>query len=176
MDKVKKVWYYFYAQFGPGHQSTYDGFLYLEDTLKTEDIEARIAKEIKTEIGYDVAMDYDYWRVDRPSEEYKTRMLELFALRISAISDLLNSLLKDNISLLQDEIKPTRGSPDPEIAKAFSRCIMPSLLNELHKLGIIVTENTVEKWRRGDITPASSLIPTILKAAKKAKKYNLKVL
>jgi hypothetical protein len=152
-------WYYWICHSGPGHQSTSDGFFEAEDDERAEEI-----IEYKADDRHDPI--FHYWKVDKLPAS-------MLASRIESIRKQIEAL---NTSLIRLSEQPSgedasEEGRNEEVVEALQRTIDNSVLSNLHKKGIVISQNTLRKWYMGEAKPKKLFLRKAINAIKKAKKY-----
>jgi hypothetical protein len=161
------MWYYFTCMYGPGHQSESDGFRDMPDDMSGKEVADSLIDEFR---------DYDWptirvWKIDKPPAQYIEKEIARFK---SIIKDKTKCLRKLQ-SLGDGAGKFSELGEDDEIQKALKGRIRHSVMQQLHKRGIIVSSNTVHRWStkyEPREKPLKKYREAALKAIKASKKYS----
>lgn len=165
MAKKTKMWIYYYCMHGPGHQGIDADFILFPDDATTEDIEEHISHRLEN--YYDCILRF--WKVEKPSATFLRN-------RINDIKERIENLEKTLEELKTEEcfIRVIVPRQDKEIQEALKSKVIYTVLQELHKQGIMYTEKDVSDLTWGKISPLEPDRTKMLNAIKKAKSYKNK--
>jgi hypothetical protein len=157
------MWIYYYASFGPGHQSNDYGFISYQDNYTRDDIKEHLFRTIDS-CGYSIVLNF--WEVERPPAGYVERKTKDTKEEIEHLKKYLNML--ESISCFVSEEK---DGEDPILIKNISGCVIPNLLQRLHKAGFMYSAEDISNWRYGKKCVSEPSRSKILNIMRKTKKY-----
>lgn len=156
------MWIYYYASFGPGHQSNDYGFESFNDTYSMDGIQEYLFNHIDS-CGYSISLEF--WKVERPPADYVNDKIKDMKDEIRNLQTYLNKLK------FQDSFDPEeKEGEDVVIQRNLRRCIDSYLLRRLHKAGLMYSASDLSNWRYGKkcpIEPHRSKILRIMRGTKK---------
>jgi hypothetical protein len=160
------MWIYYYASFGPGHQSNDYGFKRFHDSWDMEDIKEYLFNHIDS-CGYSIVLNF--WEIDMPPAKYVEDKTQEVKDRIKSLRKELK-ILESTTCFVPDEVE----GEDPVLIRNISGCVISDLLNRLHKKGFMYGAEDISNWRYGKkklCEPRRSKILAIMRSAKKYPSY-----
>jgi len=156
------MWIYYYASFGPGHQSNDYGFKSFHDSYFMDDIEEFLHNMLSD--SYNVILEF--WKVERPSKDYVDSKIKSLKDKIRNLQAHLNKLkFQDSFESKQKKEK------DPVLIRNISGCDIPDLLQRLHKAGFMYGADDISNWRYGASCLMEPERSKILRIMRRTKKY-----
>ncbi len=157
------MWIYYYASFGPGHQSNDYGFKYYHDSYDMEDIKEYLFNHIDS-CGYSIVLDF--WKVVRPPADY-------IESRIKSAKEDIKSLKKriKRLESIEGFIPMQKEGFDPILKKNLSRRDDREIIKRLHKAGFMYGAEDLSDWWYGKkqlIEPERSKILRIIRRIKQS--------
>lgn len=156
------MWIYYYACFGPGHQSEDYNFKYFHDHYTMEDIKDNLFNMLSDH--YDICLDF--WKVDAPPAGYVEKKIKSTKADIEYYKKHLK-MLKGISCFVPDE----KDGEDQVIQKNISGKIIHKLLYRLHKAGLMYSMKDIRDWSSGKKFPTEPNRTKILKIMRKSKSY-----
>ncbi|KKL10807.1 hypothetical protein LCGC14_2552160 [marine sediment metagenome] len=157
------MWIYYYASFGPGHQSNDCGFKYFDESYDREDIKEHLFNIIDSN-SYSIVLNF--WEVDRPPAEYVESRIKSAKEELKSIKKRIKRL--ESISCFVPDQKEGK---DPIVEKNMKGCITSDLLIRLHKAGLMYRAEDVNDWYWGKKHPVGSHREKALNIIRRTKKY-----
>ena len=157
-------WIYYYASFGPGHQSSDYGFKSFGDDWGTDDIKEHLFHVIDS-CGYGISLEF--WTVEKPPANFVNNKIKELKDEIRDLGAHLN-MLKFQDCFSNREVLEEK---DPILIKNISRCIIPDLLHRLHKAGFMYGAEDISNWRYGKRCLMEPERSKILRIMRRTKKY-----
>jgi len=158
------MWIYYYAMFGPGHQSREDGFKYFSNNYSIGDIEESLLNLVHDH--YDNNVVLDFWEVERPSTKYVENKVKNVKEKIKNLRKYLKTL-ESTYCFCPEEKKET----DPILQKNISNCVISDLLKRLHNANFMYDSDDINNWRYGKKCLTEPIRSKILRIMRKTKKY-----
>jgi len=155
------MWIYYYASFGPGHQSRDYGFKYFSDNYESEDIKEYLFDNIDT-CGYDISLSF--WEVERPPAKLVERETKEVKKRIKNLRKHLKTL--ESITCFVSNEKEEK---DEVIIRNIKGKIDSDIVKRLHKAGLMYSNSDINNWKYGKkypIEPQRSKILSIIRISK----------
>ncbi len=160
------MWIYFYASFGPGHQSNDYGFKYFHDDYETEDIKEHLFSMLSDH--YDIVLRF--WKVKRPPAKLAEDTIVSVKAQIARAKEYLK-ILESISCFVPDE----KEGEDVIIKRNLRQCYSDEdLLKRLHNAGFMYGADDLCNWRYGKKFPAEPNRSKILKIMRRAKKMGRK--
>jgi hypothetical protein len=156
------MWIYYYASFGPGHQSHDYGFEFFNDSYDMDDIEDSLHNQLRDHDG----VVLDFWKIERPPADLVKKKIKRNKERVKAIRKYIKDLGSANGFVPEEE----KGE-DPVIQRNIRGCIIANLLYRLHKAGFMYSADDITKWRYGDKHPIEPSRKQILRIMRSATRY-----
>lgn len=167
----KTTWYYYYCSYGPGHQSHDEGFIEYSNSYSKEDIGEHLSSKFES---YDWPI-VKFWKIKCPPKKYVDDKIK------SAKKDIkfLREKIKRYSSLKNTEIEYSEKGDDEEISEKLFEVVNQSLLEQLHKRGIMITSREINSWKRYKKTrletecmkPNPKIRKKVLEAIRHSEKY-----
>ena len=157
------MWIYYYASFGPGHQSNDYDFKYFHDSYGMEDIKDSLFHMLSHH--YDIVLNF--WEVDYPDGEYIQAKIENTKDKIKYYQKHLKMLEKVG-RFVPDE----KEGEDEVLIRNINGCIIPDLLKRLHKAGFMYGADDISEWRYGKKKLYGETRSKILRIMRSTKKYS----
>lgn len=159
-------WWYYYAQYGPGHQSHSDGFFELPDDSTQKDAEEHVDDLVSIKISYSAI--YYVWPVALDKRRLHERCNTIKS-RIKSLRQELKQL-QSNIAS-STNVPPSKDGYDREVMLALYGKHQESLLKNLHDDGIIVDSHEVYLWFVGIRSPHSSIRDRVISCGKRSNRF-----
>lgn len=156
------MWIYYYACFGPGHQSNDYGFKYFHNGYDTESIKDHLFGMLSNHD--DIVLDF--WEVKNPSADHVGGQIQIQKEKIKSCRKYLKMLQQESC-FVPDE----KEGEDPVLIRNMRDCIDHKLLERLHKAGFMYSVSDISNWRRGKKSLAEPSRTKILNIMRKTKKY-----
>ena len=139
-------WYYYNAVFGPGHQSSSDGFAHIVPEDWGDLDNSQVLESLSEHFACLAECDHTsysikFWEVDAIPVNIKTELLETESRRIE---DALESILM--ISKSPVTVVPEETNLDEEISEAIRGRPNCLIIEALHKAGFLVTLEQLGSW------------------------------
>jgi len=157
------MWIYYYASFGPGHQSHDYGFKHFDDSWEMDDIEEHLFNYIDSN-SYSIVLDF--WEVGRPPAEHVKSKIKQIKEEIKNLRKHLKEL-EPTSCFVPDE----KEGEDPVLIRNIKGCYRPDLLERLHKAGFMYNSDDICNWRYGKKCLTEPSRSKILKIMRRTKKY-----
>jgi len=158
------MWIYYYASFGPGHQSNDYGFKYFADGSDMEGIKEHLFHTIDSN-GYSIVLRF--WEVENPPAKYVNNEIKYTKMRIKSLRKYLKSL-ESTTCFVPDE---KEGEEDKVIKRNLNSCCDEDLLKRLHNAGFMYGADDINNWYYGKKYPTEPNRSKILKIMRRSKKY-----
>ena len=156
------MWIYYYAMFGPGHQSSDYGFKYFSDDYAMDDIQDNLHNMLSNYNG----VVLEFWKVKHPSADYLEEKKKDTEDSIKSLKKYLEMLKKTTSFVSTEEDKA-----DPVLQKSLRRLITSNFLRRLHNAGFMFDAKDVNDWYHGKKSIAEPMRTKVLDIAKQSKKY-----
>jgi hypothetical protein len=156
------MWIYYYASFGPGHQSHDYGFKHFHDSYDMEDIKDHLFDYIDS-CGYSIVLNF--WEVAKPPSNYVRDKIKETKEKIKNLKKYLRSMQEQSVFVSVQEEKS-----DPVLIRNISRCVIHDMLERLHKAGFMYGADDISDWRYGKrclVEPHRSKVLSIMRRSKK---------
>ncbi len=157
------MWIYYYASFGPGHQSHDYDFKYFHDSYDREDIKEHLFNFIDS-CGYSIILNF--WEVERPPAEYTEGRIKSTKKEIKSLKERLKML--ESISCFVPEQKE---GVDVVLQKNISNRVTSNLLERLHRAGFMYGADDISAWRFGKKCLTEPSRSKILRIIRRSKSY-----
>lgn len=157
------MWIYYYASFGPGHQSNDYGFKRFNESYDMDDIKEHLFNFIDSN-GYSIVLNF--WEVSKPPSDYVRSEIKNTKERIKNLKKYLRSMQEQSCFYNVDE----KVGEDAVLIRNISGCIIHDLLERLHRAGFMYGAEDISNWRYGKkclIEPERSKILRIMRRTKK---------
>jgi hypothetical protein len=155
------MWIYYYASFGPGHQSNDHGYRYFSDNYDREMIKENLFRLLCD--YYDIVLNF--WEVERPHSAYIERETKGTKSTIKNLQAYLKVLEAESCF-----VSAEKEGKDAVLIRNLSNCIETNLLKRLHKAGFMYRAEDIHNWRYGKkclTEPSRSKILNIMRRCKK---------
>ena len=156
------MWIYYYATFGPGHQSNDYDFKWYSDDYDREDIKDDLFRRL--DLHYDIVLRF--WEVEAPPAEYVEGRIKSTKSRIKYYKKHLKMLEGLSCFLSSEE-----EGEDKVLIKNIKGCIIHDLLTRLHKAGFMYSAEDISNWRRGKKKLCEPSRSKILRIMRRTEKY-----
>jgi hypothetical protein len=162
------MWIYYYAIFGPGHQSSRsdteetDVFEYFADCYDMEQIQECLHNRLSSHDG----VVLEFWEIEKPPHHY----VEGERKRVNdKMRNLRNyrKVLDSTTCFVPQEV----DGEDATIQRNLMRTIESDVVRRLHRAGLMYNSFDVGRWRRGEKRPVGREREEILRIIRRAKKY-----
>ncbi len=156
------MWIYYYASFGPGHQSNDYGFLHYQDAHNMDDIEESLHNMLSEHYG----VVLNFWKVDGPPAEHLKGEIEDTKDKIKYYKKYLKTMQETSCFV------PTmEEGEDKVLIRNISGCIYDDLLYRLHKAGLMYCASDICDWRYGKKCLTEPHRSKVLSIMRRTKKY-----
>ena len=165
------MWIYHYASFGPGHQSHDYGFKRFHESYSMDDIE----ESLHNMLNYYDSVVLEFWEINKPPSDYVRSEIKDTKERIRNLKKYLRSMQEQSCFY---NVNEKEGEEDAVLIRNITGCIIPDLLERLHKAGFMYGADDISNWRYGKkclIEPERSKVLAIMRSAKKYPSYKKKV-
>ncbi len=156
------MWIYYYASFGPGHQSHDYGFKLFYDGCDMEDIEEHL---------FNMLRDHDsvilnFWKVKKVHATHINSEIKYTREKIENCKKYLK-ILEGRKCFIPDE----KDGEDPVIKKNLRSKVDSDVLRRLHKAGFMYDSSDISNWWYGKKSPVEPDRSKILRIIRRAKSY-----
>lgn len=158
------MWIYYYASFGPGHQSNDYGYIYFRADMgySMDDIE----EYLHNRLSYHDGVVLEFWEVVYPPGIIVDSEIKTSKEKIKNLRKYLKAM-KETCCFVPEQ----KDGADPVLQKNISHTIMPDLLRRLHKAGFMYDASDISDWRRGKKYITEPSRSKILRIMRRSKKY-----
>lgn len=154
------MWVFYYATYGPGHQSTDSGCIHFEDDTSKENIR---------EYFHNTFYDWDdpvfrFWKIEKPSAKHTNREIDAAREEIERLTKYAQMLEKTRC-FIPNEVEEEK---DEVLQKNLSGKVVCDVLKRLHRAGFIYDDEDISYWRWGKkclVEPERSKILRIIRRA-----------
>lgn len=156
------MWIYYYAIFGPGHQSSDYGFESFHNSYSMDDIKEYLFNHIDSH-GYSISLEF--WVVKRPPANYIRQDIKNTKEEIKNLKKHLRSMQEQSCFLNEE-----KEGEDVVLQNNLFHCIVSDLLRRLHKAGFMYSAEDISDWGYGKkclMEPSRSKILSIMRRTKK---------
>lgn len=158
------MWIYYYASFGPGHQSNDYGYEYFRADMgySMDDIEEYLHSKLSHHDG----VVLEFWEVVRPPAKIADSEIKTSKEKIKNLKKYLKAM-KETYCFVPDE----KDGADPVLQNNIICTVMSDLLRRLHKAGFMYDASDISDWRRGKKCLTEPGRSKILRIMRRSKKY-----
>jgi len=156
------MWIYYYACFGPGHQSEDYGFKSFPDDYDRESIKDSLFNMLFDK--YNVSLRF--WEVERPSANYVEKEMRDTKDRIKNLRKYLKTLEAKSCFVPEE-----KEEEDLVLMKNLSDKIVHDLLKRLHNAGYMYCASDISNWKYGKKCLTEPKRSKILRIIRKSKSY-----
>ena len=164
------VWWYYYCQHGPGHQSTTDDFFEVPDYFTKKHVKAHL-DHLLSDLDWPIT---HFWKLDVISLDFYKKKLKSAERELKDLQERAKEL-RSRIRLLKaqngNELGESYKTFDREVMTALTKRHTESVMKELHKEGITVSYDTVYRWGAGVSSPNKNIRDKVLSCANRSKKF-----
>jgi len=156
------MWVFYYAMYGPGHQSTDSDFEYFADGYDEESIEESLTNKFRDQ--WDLILEW--WKVDKPTKQAVRLKIASTKAALETYTEYLKIMEKE-----KSFTSNVRDGADEVFRRNIKGKVYSDVLRRLHKAGYMYTERDLGEWRWGrdwaiPVEPDRSKILRIIRRSK----------
>jgi len=160
------MWVFYYAMYGPGHQSGDSGFEYFGDNYQKE----TIRNSLMAKFDDQDSVVLRWWKVDKPN-------VSCLNIKIGEAQESIK-IYKRYLKIMQKQksfVPKGKDGVDKTFQNNLKRKVFSDVLRKLHKAGFMYNERDITEWSYGRewTIPVEPDRSKILRIIRKADSYPL---